>query len=317
DPPENNLKHLNLVELPLAETPALGVAVDGDGASWPGSAGDPILPVFDSFKQDAHAIYVFNRGKGEFNYTVTASAPWISILKPDSAVRTEHQVTVRLDWTQVPAGTSKGSIKISGAGQEVTVGVEAFHPTEVTRENLKGFVEGNSYVSIEPEHFTKRIDAGANRWMRIADYGRTLSGMRAEAPVDAPSATPGKDSPCLEYQMYLFTTGSVEVTAITSPTMNFVPDRGMRYAVSFDDEEPQVVTLVPQGYQAQNRNPDWEKVVGNNARYTSSTHTVAKPGYHTLKIWMIDPAVVMQKLIVDLGGVKPSYLGPPESFRSK
>jgi lysophospholipase L1-like esterase len=29
---------------------------------------------------------------------------------------------------------------------------------------------------------------------------------------------------------------------------------------------------------------------------------------------MIDPAVVMQKLLVNLGGLRPSYLGPPESL---
>ena len=115
--------------------------------------------------------------------------------------------------------------------------------------------------------------------------------------------------------MYLFTAGPVEVTAITAPTLNFVPDRGVRYAVSLDDEPPQVVTLVPQGYQAQNRNPAWEKSVADNAHYGRSKHMVAVAGYHTLKIWMINPAVVMQKLVVDLGGLKPSYLGPPESFR--
>jgi len=45
--------------------------------------------------------------------------------------------------------------------------------------------------------------------------------------------------------MYLFSTGEVEVATITSPTLNFVPGRGLRVAVSFDDEPPQVITLVP------------------------------------------------------------------------
>jgi hypothetical protein len=31
---------------------------------------------------------------------------------------------------------------------------------------------------------------------------------------------------------------------------------------------------------------------------------------------MIDPVIVMEKLVVDLGGMRPSYLGPPESYRA-
>jgi hypothetical protein len=114
--------------------------------------------------------------------------------------------------------------------------------------------------------------------------------------------------------MYLFSTGKVEVAAILAPTLNFVPGRGLRYAVSFDDEAPQVVTLVSPEYNARNGNRDWEKSVEDNARYGHTTHTLAKSGYHTLKFWMVDPGVVLQKLVVNPGGVKPSYLGPPESF---
>ncbi len=86
--------------------------------------------------------------------------------------------------------------------------------------------------------------------------------------------------------------------------------------MSFDDEPPQVVTLVPQNYNAQNGNRDWEKSVEDNARYSHTTHSIAAPGYHTLKIWMVDPGVVLEKLVVNLGGVKPSYLGPPESYHA-
>ena len=86
-------------------------------------------------------------------------------------------------------------------------------------------------------------------------------------------------------------------------------------AVSFDDETPQVVTLVPANYKAQNGNRDWEKTVGDNARTIRSTHAITKPGQHTLKYWMVDPGVVLQKIVVDCGGVKPSCLGPPESFQ--
>jgi hypothetical protein len=58
----------------------------------------------------------------------------------------------------------------------------------------------------------------------------------------------------------------------------------------------------------------WSTSVKDSVRKSRSTHTIATPGYHTLKFWMVDPGVVLQKLIVDFGGVRPSYLGPPETY---
>lgn len=48
-----------------------------------------------------------------------------------------------------------------------------------------------------------------------------------------------------------------------------------------------------------------------------SRHTISQAGSHTLKVWMVDPGVVFQKFVIDSGGLKPSYLGPPESAYRK
>ena len=88
----------------------------------------------------------------------------------------------------------------------------------------------------------------------------------------------------------------------------------LQYAISFDNESPQIITLVPEDYNARNGNTDWEKTVSDNARLSHSLHTINTPGYHTLKIFMVDQGVVLQKIIVNSGGLKPSYLGPPESY---
>ncbi|HZL78880.1 MAG TPA: glycosyl hydrolase 115 family protein [Candidatus Limnocylindrales bacterium] len=316
DPPQNNLDAIKLTKIEVPDAAAMGVAVEGSDNAWPGAPGDAVLPGFDMFNQQRHYLDVFNKGKTQFEFSTTASDPWILLSENKGTLEKDKRLSATVDWSKAPHGLATGTVTLAGAGTNVTVKVNAFNPTEITRDSLAGFVEAEGFVSIEAEHYTRKTDAAANRWIKIDDYGRTLSGMRAEAPVDAPGATPGKDSPCLEYQMYLFSTGKVDVVAIVAPTLNFIPGRGLRYAVSFDDEAPQVVTLVPQNYNARNGNRDWEKSVADNARYGHTTHTLAKSGHHTLKFWMVDPGVVLQKLIVNLGGVKPSYLGPPESYRN-
>ncbi len=61
----------------------------------------------------------------------------------------------------------------------------------------------------------------------------------------------------------------------------------------------------------------WDRSVTDGAVTFSTQHRLGGPGAHTVRFWALDPGVVLQKLVVDAGGLKPSYLGPPESpFRA-
>ncbi|HVO36509.1 MAG TPA: hypothetical protein VMT21_13130, partial [Gemmatimonadales bacterium] len=171
-----------------------------------------------------------------------------------------------------------------------------------------GFVEGGGYVSIEAEHFTRAVNGQSIAWTIIPGLGRTLSGMTA-FPVTAPRQLPAGGSPHLDYQLYLFEGGDVAVRAIVSPTLD-VHATGLRYAVSFDDQPPQTVNVA-----ADTTLRAWERWVSDNAIVTVTRHRLAGPGEHVLHFWMVDPGVVLQKLVVERAEVRPSYLGPPESFR--
>jgi hypothetical protein len=180
------------------------------------------------------------------------------------------------------------------------------NPVEPKPDKIKGFVEAGGYVSIEAQHFSRAIANFPITWQILPDYGRTESAVTV-FPVTSPAQQPNDNSAHLEYDMYLFSAGNVNVNIYVSPTINFKEGDGLHYGISIDDEKPQIMRI-----DAKN-NRDWEESVKDNVRIITSKHTVSIPGQHTLKFWMEDPAVVLQKIVIDTGGLKPSYLGPPES----
>jgi hypothetical protein len=176
-----------------------------------------------------------------------------------------------------------------------------------TNQNV--FFELEGYVSIEAEHWTKAINSRNIKWKVIPDIGRDGSGI-SSFPVTA-SAKLTTNSPHVEYEFYSYDTATVSINLYFSPTLNFHNDEGLQFAVCIDDEKPQIITL----NKEDNNVRTWENWVANNIIIKTSKHQISKTGKHVLKYWMISPAVVLQKIVVDFGGLKRSYLGPHETKR--
>jgi len=109
------------------------------------------------------------------------------------------------------------------------------------------------------------------------------------------------------------------VDSILAPNLAFIPGRDLHFAVSIDDQKPVMVTGVPTTVAASGtawNGSEWAKNVMDEARTVSAKVQIPSAGYHTLKVWMVDPGITVQKILIDLGGLKPSYLGPPESYNN-
>ncbi|WP_217549161.1 glycosyl hydrolase 115 family protein [Streptomyces sp. GbtcB6] len=279
----------------------LGVSVDAD------EEGALTLPPFSPYQtRSQQYVEVFNRGRTPFDYRVETSAPWLTVDRPRGRVAQQVRVEVRVDWSRAPDGRAEGTLTVSGAGEPVTVACVAEKPSA---RGLRGFVEAGGYVAIDAEHYDRTV----GEWRRLAGIGRTGAGMTAW-PVTGGWGDSPDSWPRLEYEVSLLSAGEVTVWAYLSPrNPTLGTGAGLRYALSFDDEEPQRVDITA-GADDGLLNAVWARNTSDNVNRTATRHTLAS-GVHRLKFWSVDPTVVVQRLVLDTGGLTPTYLGPPESRR--
>jgi hypothetical protein len=182
-------------------------------------------------------------------------------------------------------------------------------------ESPPRFAETDGYLSIEAEHFTRNIPVNGASWQVIKGLGRDSDSVAVYpttvATISKPEDIAG-NSPQLQYD-FTTTTATpsmpVEITTYKIPTRRISDARGLRYAIAIDDEKPRVVD-----FNEENEGPRWAQNVARNSAIDVSKHTIAAAGKHTLKIWMVDPGVVLEKIVINTGGLKESYLGPPETL---
>lgn len=292
-----------------------------------------VLPVFNAYTENTYYMDVFLKGQGELEWELQPKADWIILSKTSGKLdkdQLEERIWVTIDWDKVPQGENKKeaplghdyqlippSYKVNSAidvvtkNKTTTLGVSVFNPKFKDLEDYKGFVEDKGFVSINAENFNGKTDGKEAKWTTFSGLGYT-GNVSVALPRSATSETTieatKQNSPILEYDFYTFNFGEVDVFLQAVPTHAFNNDTGVRCAVAIDDAEPVIVD-----FQTFERSETWKQNVLKNASVQSVKQIVNTAGKHKLKIWMVDPGVMLDQILIDLGGWKTSYAFPSET----
>lgn len=191
-----------------------------------------------------------------------------------------------------------------------------------------------SETAIMAHDYTRRTATDDARWVFLPGLGRGKGNMGIE-PVTAKSRPLG-DGATLEYDINFSQSGKQKLALGILPTNDVNPARGLRIGVRVDDGEMQTIDA-RQGYvdtfnEYTKENIARSKVlkplprpasdiylsgsrqrmrseIFDNLRWLSIDFDIPTAGYHTVKVVMIDPEIVVEKLVINPDNEHPSYHG--------
>ena len=171
------------------------------------------------------------------------------------------------------------------------------------------FQPSDGYIAMDAEHYYSVQNPQEAKWTLIPHMGRTRSGISLQpysADVNGGSVTYRLEVP--------EGVSEVDVHVICASTLAFQRKEGHRYTVALDGQQPVEVNFNGE----LNEEPEnvyrimyptvARRVIDKNVKFK-----VDKSGVKSLVISPLDPGVVLQKIVVDLGGYQPSYLFGKES----
>ena len=165
------------------------------------------------------------------------------------------------------------------------------------------FTEKDGYVAIEAEHFYQKNEAAGSPLLVIPGLGRTLSGVR----IDGGSL------------LYKWETTSdcqqATVHIVVKSTLDYLNKGGLEYEISVDGRTPQVVNFNSNlNEKPENIYSIYYPTVARRVVESTVKFPMTK-GFHTLKFAPKDPNIILEKIVIDLGGYHRQFLYGEESPR--
>lgn len=319
EPSEGNIMpELAYTSDATAPTGSLGISIQGSSVPYPRARNLTLLAMSSHMPEsETRSFDLFALVNGTIPYSISANSSYIAFSSRSGTLtgpgnQSDRRIVVTVDWPKVPTGESLSIFTVSSGTETATLRLPL--KKIAIPAAFKGHVESNGAVAIEASHFSSSGSANGVSYVEIPSYGRTLSAVKPwPVTINSQSASSG---PALSYN--ILTTAAADrarIVFMMSASHNHDPTRPLKFAWSIDGSNAKEV-LYALANPVYKESPAWRKAVVENGWTAEATlEDGLKAGQHELKVWLLEPGVVLQRIVVDVGGLKLSALGPPESRR--
>ena len=287
-----------------------------------------LLPPMDLYGPATRHIDLFMRG--DYRVPIHWSLEKIPVdwllVKPTSGTLSRDQMDQRLnvtiDWARVPEGfNSTVNVGITSSPSSYPYYDLIRIPVRHSKvpAGFKGFPETAGMISIEGPHF-QQSSMGTVRFEKIPYLGsRSESGSLGLRPFLAARENGSATAAWVEYSFYLFSpVASLDATVYINACLDTDPKLKMRFSLTLDSQPANFTRVL--GDYIKNPTvgdipPEWLDHVADQVWTKRVSLGPAAKGLHTLRWAVNSPEVYLEKIVLNThGGVKESYLGPPESM---
>lgn len=172
----------------------------------------------------------------------------------------------------------------------------------ITDIDLSGLLiekPANSDVIVfDAKNYTRKFDGKTLKWQNIPNLAI------ASLPQGKPQ-TKISDNIKLEYDFELKNAQNLELNIYLSPSLDVFSNKGLKFAVSIDNQEPKILSfdLIP-------HSKEWDEAMIHNGLVLKANYGNISAGKHTIKYYRISDNVLLKKLVLNMGGLENSHLGP-------
>lgn len=281
-------------QIELRTEAKMGLFVEGQNAQTTAQ----VLPEFNSAAMTSHYFEVYNKGQKPLQWEATTSQEWIKVSTTNDLTKTQTRVNVQIDWNKFPSEvTANGEIIITAANESQTVQVLATrspkHPTPI-------FVENNGAISIAPTAYHRKHENKNIVFQTIAGLGYSDAALQ----LGNAQYNDGAKSH-VEYDFLTTDTGEITIHTYMLPLFAKDKAHSTKYGIQIDDN-----TMIEHHNYVKEYSGEWAKNITRNSAIDTTKVTIDKAGKHTLKLYCIDPGMIIQKVVIYTDDVKKSYLGP-------